>query len=31
MNVEEVAAKVRPYFILALDVGPATAFGLGFV
>jgi ADP-ribose pyrophosphatase YjhB (NUDIX family) len=26
-----VAAKIRPYFILALDGGPATAFGLGFV
>jgi hypothetical protein len=25
------AAKIRPYFILALDGGPATAFGLGFV
>jgi hypothetical protein len=23
--------KIRPYFILALDGGPATAFGLGFV
>ena len=26
-----VAAKIRPYFILALDGGPATAFGFGFV
>jgi hypothetical protein len=26
-----VAEKIRPYFILALDGGPATAFGLGFV
>jgi len=26
-----VAARIRPYFILALDGGPATAFGLGFV
>ncbi|MGB9230128.1 MAG: hypothetical protein WCC24_10345, partial [Terracidiphilus sp.] len=26
-----VAAKIRPYFILALGGGPATAFGLGFV
>jgi hypothetical protein len=26
-----VAAKIRPYFLLALDGGPATAFGLGFV
>ena len=26
-----VAAKIGPYFILALDGGPATAFGLGFV
>ena len=25
------AAKIRPYFILALDGGPATIFGLGFV
>jgi hypothetical protein len=25
-----VAAKIRPYFILALDGGLATAFGLGF-
>jgi hypothetical protein len=25
-----VAAKNRPYFILVLDGGPATAFGLGF-
>jgi hypothetical protein len=25
------AAKIRPYFILALDGGPATAFGLGFI
>jgi hypothetical protein len=24
-------AKIRPYFILALDGGPATTFGLGFV
>ena len=23
--------EIRPYFILALDGGPATAFGLGFV
>ena len=23
-----VAAKIRPYFILGLDGGPATAFGL---
>jgi hypothetical protein len=27
----EVGANIRPYFILALDGGPATAFGLGFV
>jgi hypothetical protein len=26
-----VAVKIRPYFILVLDGGPATAFGLGFV
>jgi hypothetical protein len=26
-----VAAQIGPYFILALDGGPATAFGLGFV
>jgi hypothetical protein len=26
-----VAEKIGPYFILALDGGPATAFGLGFV
>ena len=26
-----VAAQIRPYFILALDGGPATAFGLGFI
>ena len=26
-----VAAKIRPYFILALDGEPATAFGLGFI
>ena len=26
-----VAAQIRPYFILALDGGPATAFGPGFV
>ena len=26
-----VAAKIRPYSILALDGGPATACGLGFV
>jgi hypothetical protein len=26
-----VAAKIRPHFILALNGGPATAFGLGFV
>ncbi|MGA7858434.1 MAG: hypothetical protein WCA11_10935, partial [Terracidiphilus sp.] len=26
-----VAAKIRPYFILALDGGPATAFGLRFI
>jgi len=26
-----VAEKNGPYFILALDSGPATAFGLGFV
>jgi len=26
-----VAAKIRSYFILALDGGPVTAFGLGFV
>ena len=26
-----VAAKILPYFILALDGGPATACGLGFV
>jgi len=26
-----VAAKKRPYFILALDCGPATIFGFGFV
>jgi hypothetical protein len=26
-----VAEKIRPYFILALDGGPATAFGFGFV
>jgi hypothetical protein len=26
-----VAGKIGPYFILALDSGPATAFGLGFV
>jgi hypothetical protein len=26
-----VAGKIRPYFILAIDGGPATAFGLGFV
>jgi hypothetical protein len=26
-----VAENIRPYFILALDGGPATAFGLGFV
>ena len=25
-----VAVKIRPYFILVLDGGPATAFGLGF-
>lgn len=25
-----VAAKTRSFFILALDGGPATAFGLGF-
>jgi hypothetical protein len=29
--VPRAAAKIRPYFILALDGGPATAFGLGFV
>ena len=26
-----VAAQIRPYFILALDGGPATGFGLGFI
>jgi len=26
-----VAAKIRPYFVLALDGGPTTAFGLGLV
>jgi hypothetical protein len=26
-----VAGQIGPYFILALDGGPATAFGLGFV
>jgi len=26
-----VAARIRPYSILALDGGPATASGLGFV
>src|SRR5450631_891123 len=26
-----VAEKIRPDFILVLDGGPATAFGLGFV
>ena len=26
-----VAAKIQPYFILALGGGPATAFELGFV
>ncbi len=26
-----VTSKIGPYFILALDGGPATAFGLGFV
>ncbi len=26
-----VAVKIGPYFILVLDGGPATAFGLGFV
>jgi hypothetical protein len=26
-----VAEKIGSYFILALDGGPATAFGLGFV
>jgi hypothetical protein len=25
------AEKIRPYFILVVDGGPATAFGLGFV
>ena len=28
---EGVAVKIRPYFILALGGGPATAVGLGFV
>jgi hypothetical protein len=23
--------EIRPYFILALDGGPAAAFGLGFI
>ncbi len=26
-----VAAKIRPYFVLALDLGAAKAFGLGLV
>ena len=26
-----VAAKIGPYVVLALDGGPATAFGLGLV